>query len=91
MTKDVSCKFKTKWNLRRADHSSKEPYRLCKKDYETEEEARVQESAVESLKNEMNSNLLIPNVDTRAVHHVTDFSAEFWTKAKQDFLSSDSS
>jgi hypothetical protein len=28
--------------LRRADHSFKESYRLCKKDYETEEEARAQ-------------------------------------------------
>jgi hypothetical protein len=28
--------------LRRADNSSKESYRLCKKDYETEEEARAQ-------------------------------------------------
>jgi hypothetical protein len=27
--------------LRRADHSSKESYRLCKKDYETEQEARA--------------------------------------------------
>jgi hypothetical protein len=27
--------------LRRADHSSKESYRLCKKDVETEEEARA--------------------------------------------------
>jgi hypothetical protein len=29
--------------LRRADHSSKKSYRLCKKDYETEEEARANE------------------------------------------------
>jgi hypothetical protein len=28
--------------LRRADHSSKESYRLCKTDYETEEEVRAQ-------------------------------------------------
>jgi hypothetical protein len=40
--------------LRRADHSSKESYRLCKKDYGTEEEARVQEKAVEPLMDEMN-------------------------------------
>jgi hypothetical protein len=33
--------------LRRAAHSSKESYRLCKNDYETEEEARVQQRAVE--------------------------------------------
>jgi hypothetical protein len=32
--------------LWRADHSSKESYRLCKEDYETEEEARAQQRAV---------------------------------------------
>jgi hypothetical protein len=37
--------------LRRADHSSKESYRLCKKDYETEEEARAKQRAVEPLMN----------------------------------------
>jgi hypothetical protein len=38
--------------LRRADHSSKESYRLFKKDYETEEEAKAQQRAVESWMNE---------------------------------------
>jgi hypothetical protein len=38
--------------LRRADHSSKESYRLCKKDYETEEEARAQQMAEELLMKE---------------------------------------
>jgi hypothetical protein len=38
--------------LRRADHSFKEYYRLCKNDYETEEEAGAQQRAVEPFKNE---------------------------------------
>jgi hypothetical protein len=38
--------------LRRADRSSKESYRLCNKDYETEEEARAKQRAVEPLKND---------------------------------------
>jgi hypothetical protein len=38
--------------MRRADHSSKESYRVCKKDYETEEEATAQQRAVEPLINE---------------------------------------
>jgi hypothetical protein len=38
--------------LRRADHSSKEFHRLRKKDYETEEETKAQQRAVESLMNE---------------------------------------
>jgi hypothetical protein len=33
--------------LRLADHSSKESYRLCKHDYETEEETRTQGSALD--------------------------------------------
>jgi hypothetical protein len=37
--------------LRRADHSSKESYLLCKKDYETEEDARDQQRVVEPLMN----------------------------------------
>jgi hypothetical protein len=35
-----------------ADHSSKESYRLCKRDYESKEEARAQQMAVEPLMNE---------------------------------------
>jgi hypothetical protein len=38
--------------LRQVDNSSKESYRLCKKDYETEEEAKAQQRAVESLMND---------------------------------------
>jgi hypothetical protein len=38
--------------LRRADHSSKVSYRLCRKDYEADEEARAQQRTVEPLVNE---------------------------------------
>jgi hypothetical protein len=38
--------------LRRANHLSKESYRLCKEDYETEEEARAQQRTAELLMNE---------------------------------------
>jgi hypothetical protein len=39
--------------LRLAYHSSKGSYRLCKKNYETEGEARAQQRAVEPLMNEL--------------------------------------
>jgi hypothetical protein len=45
--------------LRQADHSSKESYRLCKKEYGTEEEARAQQRAVEPLMNEKMKELII--------------------------------
>jgi hypothetical protein len=38
--------------LQRADPPSKESYRLCKKDYKTEDEARTEQRAVEPLMNE---------------------------------------
>jgi hypothetical protein len=38
--------------LRLADHSSKESYCLCKRDYETEEEVKAHQRAVEPLMNE---------------------------------------
>jgi hypothetical protein len=38
--------------LRRADHSSKASYRLCKNNHETEEEARAQQRTVGPLMNE---------------------------------------
>jgi hypothetical protein len=39
--------------LQRADHSSEESCQLCKKDYETEEEARAQQRTEEPLINEL--------------------------------------
>jgi hypothetical protein len=41
-------------SLRRADHSTKMSYRLCKINYGTEEEARAQKRAVDTLTNERN-------------------------------------
>jgi hypothetical protein len=39
--------------LRRTNDTYKESYRLCKNDYETDEEASAQQKAVEPLMNEM--------------------------------------
>jgi hypothetical protein len=39
--------------LRRADHSSKESYYLCKKNHETEEQANYQQMVVEPFMNEL--------------------------------------
>jgi hypothetical protein len=46
----LSCMWVT--DLQRANHSSKDSYRLCKKDYETEEEVLAQRRAVQPLMNE---------------------------------------
>jgi hypothetical protein len=48
-----------------ADPSSKESYRLYKKDYETEEEARVQQRAVETLFNEIDEYINLGYLKTR--------------------------
>jgi hypothetical protein len=46
--------------LRRTDPSSKESYRLCKKDYETEEQARAQQRADEWMNGQVN--MTVPSV-----------------------------
>jgi hypothetical protein len=38
--------------LRRADHTPKKSYRLCKKDYEKEEKARIQQRDEKPLMDE---------------------------------------
>jgi hypothetical protein len=49
MNRIVILNIDNKGPLRRADHLSKKSYRLCKKDYETEEEARAQQRAVRAI------------------------------------------
>jgi hypothetical protein len=53
--------------LRLADHSSKDCYRLCKKDYGTEEEARAQQRALEPLVNKW-MNVWIRNLNCNKNH-----------------------
>jgi hypothetical protein len=57
---------------------SKESYRLCKKDYETEEEARAQQRAVEPLMNEKIKNTYI---------HIFDFLPPQFTGLNFIFIS----
>jgi hypothetical protein len=65
--------------LRWADPPSKESYRLYNKDYETEEEARAQQRAVDSLVDEwVNECSLIKD----AVCNLVDTQREVFTTAK---------
>jgi hypothetical protein len=57
--------------LRRADPPSKGCYRLCKNDYETEEEARAQQKAVEPLMNDDD----IMSTSGRTLRKVSIYSA----------------
>jgi hypothetical protein len=52
--------------LRRAYHSPKESYRLCKKNYETEEVAWAQQRAVQPLMNELMNVVWVSNVVPRS-------------------------
>jgi hypothetical protein len=54
--------------LRRADHSSKESYYICKNDYETQEEARAQQRAVEPLMNEWMFYFTLYKADTVSLY-----------------------
>jgi hypothetical protein len=55
--------------LRRADHSSKESYRPCKKDYETDEEDRAQQRAVEPLINEWMNEICLDVVSVSIIYY----------------------
>jgi hypothetical protein len=58
--------------LRRADHSSKGSYRLCKKYYGTEEEARAQKRAVEPLMKEWTNISGMGKRSTLSIYHGSD-------------------
>jgi hypothetical protein len=80
--------------LQFADHSSKEHYRLCKKDYGTEEEARAQQRAVEPLMNELSCELLLeiflvyperPSMEVKMSVHETNQLSPCCAQAKNSW------
>jgi hypothetical protein len=81
--------------LRRADHSSKESYHICKKDYETEEDATAQQRAVEPLMIELNSELILeiflvylkrPSLEVKMSIHKTDQLFMCCAQAKNSWI-----